>query len=47
LREIENHKRELAGAPPEEAQGGLIFRPGKEGSAAASVTLHQDVERKR
>lgn len=47
LREIENHKRELAGAPVEEAQGGLVFRPGKEGSSAASVTLHQDVERKR
>ena len=45
LREIERHKRELAGLPAEEATGGLTFRPGEKNSA--SVTLHQDSERKK
>lgn len=45
LREIENHKRELAGLPPESAAGGLVFRPGEQG-IGASVVLHQDTERK-
>lgn len=47
LREIENHKRELAGVPAEEAPGGLTFAPGGEEYSGASVTLHQDSERKR
>jgi len=47
LREIERHKREVAGLPPEEAEGGLVFRAGSEQGAAASVVLHQDTERKR
>jgi len=47
LREIERHKREVAGLPPEEAEGGLVFRAGGEQGAAASVVLHQDTERKR
>jgi hypothetical protein len=46
LREIERHKRELAGLPPEEAEGGLVFRGGSGEGAAASVTFHQDTERK-
>ena len=46
LRQIENRKRELAGVPPEQAEGGLVFRPGHAGSSA-SVTMHQDRERKR
>ena len=45
LREIENRKREMAGLPPEEADGGFVFRPG-EGQSSASVTLHQDSDRK-
>ena len=46
LRAIENHRRELAGVPTEEAGGGFVFRPGGSGTSAASVTLHQDTERK-
>jgi hypothetical protein len=46
LREIERHKRELAGLPPEEAAGGLVFRAGEQQGPAASVTFHQDTERK-
>ena len=46
LREIERHKREVAGLPPEAAEGGLVFRA-EEGQAGASVVLHQDSERKR
>lgn len=45
LREIENRKRELAGAPPVERDRGLAFT-GKDTKASASVTLHQDAERK-
>ena len=45
LREIENRKRELAGAPPVEHDRGLAFSAG-ETKASASVTLHQDAERK-
>lgn len=45
LREIENRKREMAGLSPEESQGGFVFRPGQGGSSA-SVTLHQDSDRK-
>jgi hypothetical protein len=45
LREIENRKRELAGAPPVEHDRGLAFTSG-ETRASASVTLHQDSERK-
>ncbi|PYX36225.1 MAG: hypothetical protein DMG73_06295 [Acidobacteria bacterium] len=45
LREIENRKRELAGVPREEAAGGLVFRGGQQ-SSGASVTFHQDTERK-
>jgi hypothetical protein len=44
LREIQNHKRELAGAPPVENDRGLAFTAG-ETKASASVTLHQDSER--
>ncbi len=48
LREIERHKREVAGLPPQEEQGALVFRAGGEqGGASASVVLHQDTERKR
>ncbi len=47
LREIERHKRELAGLPAQEAEGGLVFRGEGEQGAAASVVLHQDTERKR
>ena len=46
LRDIENRKREMAGVPVEDAIGGLVFRPGGKGQSAASVTLHQDSERK-
>jgi cytochrome c-type biogenesis protein CcmH/NrfG len=46
LREIERHKREVAGLPPEEAEGGLVFRPGGAEGSGASVTFHQDAERK-
>ena len=45
LREIENRKRELAGAPSVEQDRGLAFSAG-ETKASASVTLHQDTERK-
>ena len=45
LREIENRKRKLAGAPPAERDRGLAFTAG-ETKASASVTLHQDSERK-
>jgi hypothetical protein len=45
LREIENRKRALAGAPPAEQDRGLAFTAG-ETKASASVTLHQDSERK-
>jgi Gas vesicle protein G len=45
LREIENRKRELAGAPPVEHDRGLAFSAGAT-KASASVTLHQDAERK-
>ena len=45
LREIENRKRELAGAPPVDRDRGLAFTAG-ETKASASVTLHQDAERK-
>jgi hypothetical protein len=45
LREIQNRKRELAGAPPVESDRGLAFTA--EGTkASASVTFHQDSERK-
>jgi hypothetical protein len=46
LREIEKHKRELAGLPPEAAEGGLVFRPGEQG-VGATVELHQDTERRK
>ena len=45
LREIQNHKRELAGAPSVETDRGLAFTAG-ETKASASVALHQDSERK-
>lgn len=45
LREIENRKRELAGAPPAEQDRGLAFSAG-EVKASASVTFHQDSGRK-
>jgi Gas vesicle protein G len=45
LREIENRKRELAGAPAVEHDRGLAFT-GAETKASASVTFHQDAERK-
>ena len=45
LREIQNRKRELAGAPPVEHDRGLAFSA-KETKASASVTLYQDSERK-
>ncbi len=45
LREIENRKRELAGLPPEHEPGGVVFRPGQ-ATPSASVTMHQDRERK-
>jgi hypothetical protein len=45
LREVENRKRELAGAPPAEHDRGLAFTAG-ETKASASVTFHQDSERK-
>jgi hypothetical protein len=47
LRDIEKHKREMAGVPSEEATGGLVFRPGGQDLSGASVTLHQDVGRKK
>jgi len=45
LREIENRKRQLAGAPPAEHDRGLAFSAG-ETKASASVSFHQDRERK-
>ncbi len=45
LREVENRKRALAGAPPAERDRGLAFTAG-ETKASASVTFHQDSERK-
>ena len=45
LRAIENRKRELAGAPPAELDRGLAFTAA-ETKASASVTFHQDSERK-
>ena len=45
LREIENRKRALAGAPAAEQDRGLAFTAG-ETKASASVTFHQDAERK-
>lgn len=45
LREVENRKRALAGAPPPEHDRGLAFTAG-ETKASASVTFHQDSERK-
>jgi len=45
LREIENRKRALAGAPAAEHDRGLAFTAG-ETKASASVTFHQDAERK-
>ena len=45
LRAVENRKRELAGAPPAEHDRGLAFSAG-ETKASASVTFHQDSERK-
>ncbi|HVO59772.1 MAG TPA: gas vesicle protein GvpG [Terriglobales bacterium] len=47
LREIERHKREVAGVPAEEAEGAFVFRPGGEKGLGASVVLHQDSERKK
>ena len=45
LREIENRKRALAGAPRAEQDRGLAFRAA-DVKATASVTWHQDSERK-
>jgi Gas vesicle protein G len=45
LREIENRKRELAGAPPVEHDRGLGFSAGGT-RARASITLHPDVRGK-
>jgi len=45
LREVENRKRELAGVPAAEHDRGFTFRSG-EARASASVTFHQDAERK-
>jgi len=45
LREIENRKRALVGAPAAEHDRGLAFTAG-ETKASASVTFHQDSERK-
>jgi hypothetical protein len=45
LREIENRKRQLAGAPAAEDDRGLAFTAG-ETRASAFVTFHQDTERK-
>lgn len=47
LRAIQQRKREMAGLPPEENPGGFTFRGGAQGKAEASVTFHQDHERKR
>jgi hypothetical protein len=45
LREIENRKRALVGAPAAEQDRGLAFTAG-ETKASASMTFHQDSERK-
>jgi len=45
LREIENRKRALAGAPRADEDRGLALRAG-DVKATASVTWHQDSERK-
>jgi Gas vesicle protein G len=45
LRAIENHKRELAGAPAAEHDRGIAFSAG-EAKASATITFHQDSERK-
>ena len=45
LREIENRKRALAGAPSADQDRGLAYRAA-EVQATASVTWHQDSERK-
>ena len=45
LREVENRKRALAGAPAAEHDRGLAFSAG-ETKASASITFHQDKERK-
>lgn len=45
LREVENRKRALAGAPSAEHDRGLAFTAGQT-KASASVTFHQDSERK-
>jgi hypothetical protein len=45
LREIENRKRALAGAPAAEHDRGLAFTA-RGTEASASVTFHQDSERK-
>jgi hypothetical protein len=47
LRAIQQRKREMAGLPPEEDERGFTFRSGGQGRAEASVTFHQDRERKR
>ncbi|MGH9513144.1 MAG: gas vesicle protein GvpG [Terriglobales bacterium] len=47
LREIEKHKRALAGIPEEEAPGGLTFRPGSGEAGGVSVNFHQDTERRK
>jgi hypothetical protein len=46
LRAIQQRKRELAGLPPEQDAGAFTFRSGGQGSAEASVTFHQDRDRK-
>lgn len=45
LREVQERKRALAGAPSHEQDRGLAFTAG-ETKASASVTFHQDSERK-
>ena len=45
LREIQNRKRALAGAPPADEDRGLAFTSA-DVKATASVTWHQDSERK-
>ena len=45
LRAVENRKRELAGAPAAEHDRGLAFTAA-ETKASASVTFHQDSERR-
>jgi hypothetical protein len=45
LREIQDRKRALAGAPSSQQDRGLAFTA-SETKASASVTFHQDAERK-